>query len=137
MSYLLDSLTLYVIPINFRKGNANGEPFVSDPRDTNLDSDCSDYVAPIATDEEIAELADAYDTELLAKPQLNTQSWVMLKTLHDKQIPGVWPMETLLQRGFRIADKQNAFNGETLLCRVWSAEDADWLIAYAAQGGGV
>jgi hypothetical protein len=86
------------------------------------------------------ELTEKITTEIHGEKQQNTQILVRVETLSGKQIPGVHSLELFLQRGFNAIpnpcpEEKGTFSH--LLQRQFSSTDNDWLVAYAAQGGGV
>ncbi len=122
----------------------------------NIKQDICCIPESVAPDEEISQLAAEYDietpytpktdeelseaiqTEVFGEKQQDTQQLLHVKTLYGKPIPGIWPLESFLQKGFRVQIAQNHDAPHIfVLFREYSPTDADWLIAYAAQGGGL
>jgi hypothetical protein len=85
-----------------------------------------------------SELNSAVATEIHGEKQQNTQILVRVETFYGKAIPGIHSLETFLQRGWEISPNPLEIYPEvSLLFREYAPNDRDWLIAYAAQGGGV
>lgn len=73
------------------------------------------------------ELEEVIETEIHAKPQLNTQRMVRVETRSGRRIPGVYSLEAWLQKGFVV--KFDIGDLITLI-RPYSPTDCDTLIAH-------